>query len=71
MPLLAQALAGPPGTGIRYNDARLHRCRGELLEIQGAAADEVETHYRQAIQVACRQNARFRKLRSVMSLARL
>jgi predicted ATPase len=67
--LLAQATDGR--TGIRCCDAEIHRCRGELLAMQGAAPDEVETHYRQAIQVARRQEARSWELRATVSLTRL
>ncbi len=71
LPLLTQALAASPGTGIRYLDAEIHRCRGELLEMQGAAPHEVEAHYRHAIRVARRQEARSWELRATVSLARL
>jgi tetratricopeptide (TPR) repeat protein len=67
--LLAQATGG--STGIRCCDAEIHRCRGELLAMQGAAPGEVETHYRQAIRVARRQKARSWELRATISLARL
>lgn len=42
-----------------------------MLEMQGATPEEVETHYRQAIQVARRQQARSWELRAAISLARL
>ena len=41
------------------------------MEMQGAALEEVETHYRQAIQVARRKEARSWELRATVSLARL
>ena len=39
--------------------------------MQGAAPDEVETHYRAAIQVARQKEAKSWELRATMSLARL
>ncbi|MFC1976591.1 hypothetical protein ACFLXQ_09345, partial [Chloroflexota bacterium] len=58
-------------TGMHLFDAEIHRLRGELSEMQGAAPDEVETHYRQAIQVARQHEARSWELRATISLARL
>ncbi len=71
LPLLAKALASGGRSGIRYYEAEIHRCRGELLALQGAAPDEVAAHYRQAIQVARRQKARSWELRATVSLCRL
>jgi tetratricopeptide (TPR) repeat protein len=67
--VLAQVTGGP--TGIRCFDAEIHRLRGELLAMQGAAPGEVETHYWQAIQVARQHEARSWELRATVSLARL
>jgi predicted ATPase/DNA-binding SARP family transcriptional activator len=67
--LLAQSTGGC--IGIRCCDAEIHRCRGELLEMQGAVPDEVAAHYWQAIQVARRQKARSWELRATVSLCRL
>lgn len=67
--LLAPATGGR--IGIRCSDAEIHRCRGELLAMQGATPGEVEAHYRQAIHVARRQKARSWELRATVSLARL
>jgi adenylate cyclase len=67
--VLAQVTGGP--TGIRCFDAEIHRLRGELLEMQGAAPAEVEAHYWQAIQVARQHKARSWELRATVSLARL
>jgi hypothetical protein len=67
--VLEQATGGH--TGMRCLDAEIHRLRGELSGMQGAAPGEVETHYRQALQVARRHEARSWELRATISLARL
>jgi tetratricopeptide (TPR) repeat protein len=69
--VLAKVPAVSEGIGNRSSDAEIHRCRGELLRMQGAAPDEVETHYRAAIQVARQKEAKSWELRATMSLARL
>ena len=52
-------------------DAELYRLKGELLQAQGAIGEEVETCYRQALDVAQRQSAKSLELRAAMSLSRL
>ena len=51
-------------------DAELHRLRGELLLARGAAAMEVEAAFRQAMQIAQKQQAKLFELRAATSLAR-
>jgi predicted ATPase len=71
LPVLDRAEAAAGRTGVRWYDAEIHRLRGELLNERGADPDEVEAHYRQAIQVARQQEAKSWELRAVMSLCRL
>jgi DNA-binding SARP family transcriptional activator/tetratricopeptide (TPR) repeat protein len=52
-------------------DADLHRLRGDLLLAQGVAAVEVEAAFRQAMQIAQKQQAKLFELRAATSLARL
>jgi predicted ATPase len=70
--LLAEALAVTNNTGERRWDAELHRLKGELL-LAGAAehAAEAETCFRQALDVARRQQAKSWELRAAMSISRL
>ncbi len=51
-------------------EAELHRLRGELLLMQGAEPEAVDS-FNEAIQVARRQSAKSWELRATMSLARL
>lgn len=51
-------------------DAELHRLRGELLLAHGAAAMEVEAAFRQAMQIAQKQQGKLFELRAATSLAR-
>jgi serine/threonine protein kinase/predicted ATPase len=52
-------------------EAEMHRLGGELRLAQGAPASEVEQHYRRALELAGRQNAKSLELRAATSLARL
>jgi predicted ATPase/class 3 adenylate cyclase len=54
----------------RFEEAELHRLRGELLSSVGERAG-AETSYHQAIDIAKRQGAKIWELRAVTSLARL
>jgi predicted ATPase/class 3 adenylate cyclase len=54
----------------RFEEAELHRLRGELLNSMGERA-AAEINYHQAIETAKRQGAKIWELRAVTSLARL
>ncbi len=55
-----------------FYDADLHRLRAEiLLEMDGNAVDEAEAFFRQALEIAGRQEAKLFELRAATSLARL
>ena len=69
--LLDEALAQVQRTGERWNEAELHRLKGELLLQRGDDPEEVESCFRRAIEVAQRQEARSWELRATTSLARL
>ena len=70
--LLAEALAVLNDTGERRWEAELHRLKGELLLARAAGHDaEAETCFRQALDIARRQQARSWELRAAMGLARL
>jgi predicted ATPase len=70
--LLAEALAVAKDTGECRWDAELHRLKGELLLARPAEHHaEAETCFRQALDVARRQEAKAFELRAAMSLARL
>jgi predicted ATPase len=70
--LLAEALAVVNDTGERRWEAELYRLKGELLLASSAEHDtEAETCFRQALDVACRQQAKSLELRAAMSLSRL
>jgi class 3 adenylate cyclase/predicted ATPase len=56
--------------GVRFEEAELHRLRGELLLAQGgAAAADAESGFRRALEVAAGQEARSLELRAARSLA--
>jgi len=69
---LSEALALVETTGERYYEAELHRLKGALL-LQHAAPEvsHAETCFQQALDIACRQEAKSLELRAAMSLARL
>jgi predicted ATPase len=71
--LLAEALDFVSQTGERFYEAELYRLRGELLlksEVHHPSS-EAASCFRQAIEIARRQQAKSLELRAVMSLARL
>jgi predicted ATPase len=74
---IAKALDFANQIGEHYNDADLHRLKGELLLMRGAEGAESKTQeqaeacFRHAIEVARRQSAKLFELRATMSLARL
>ena len=69
---LAEALALVERTDERYQEAEIHRLRGEL-SWQRSVADtpEAEEAFQRALAVARRQEARSSELRAATSLARL
>ena len=70
--LLTEALALANDTGERRWEAELYRLKGELLLACAAEHDaEAETCFRQALDVARRQQAKSWELRAAMSLSRL
>jgi hypothetical protein len=59
---------------LRFNDracGSIEHARGLLLEGQGAVAQEVETCFLQAIEIAREQQAKSSELKATMSLCRL
>ena len=68
--LLAEGLTIAERTGERWATAELHRARGDLLAMVGHDG-EAEAAYRDAIDLARRQQARSLELRAAISLARL
>jgi predicted ATPase len=55
-----------------FYEAKLYRLKGELLRRQVLPEeDQAETRFRQALDVARRQEAKFWELRAAMSLSRL
>ena len=67
---LAEAWASAQSTGEHCYDAEICRLRGELAQMQDAAA-EAENCFREAMTISMRQSARSLELRAVMSLSRL
>jgi predicted ATPase len=67
---IAEALAIAAKAG--YYEAELHRLKGELLRQHTVSnVFQVETCFQQALDIACRQQAKSLELRAAMSLARL
>ena len=70
--LLAEALTVLNDTGERRWEAELYRLKGEILLAHAAGHDaEAEICFRQALDVARRQQAKSWELRAAMSLSRL
>jgi predicted ATPase len=70
--VLVEALAMVENTGQRYWEAELYRRKGELLLMQREQkVGEVEECFRQALDTACRQQAKSLELRAAMSLSGL
>src|SRR5215510_13158649 len=55
----------------RFWVAEQHRLKGELLSLKGSEVTEIEACFRQAIEIAQRQDAKSLELRARTSLARL
>jgi len=70
--VLVQARALVDRTGECWWEAELYRLKGEFL-LRQANPDEhqAETCFRQALEIACRQQAKSLELRAAMSLSRL
>jgi predicted ATPase len=69
---LDEALAVVERTGERYWEMELHRLKGTLLLARSTEHQaEAEAWFRQALDVARRQQAKSWELRAAMSLARL
>jgi predicted ATPase len=71
--LLAEALAQTHTKAERWWEAELHRLQGELL-LQASTSQKslaTEEHFRQALDVARRQQAKSLELRAAMSLSQL
>jgi class 3 adenylate cyclase/tetratricopeptide (TPR) repeat protein len=69
---LSQAFAELEASSERYAEAELFRLQGALLLMQDPSnVWQAEQSFRKAIDVACRQEAKFYELRAAMSLARL
>jgi predicted ATPase len=72
--VLAEALALVDKNGERWWEAELHRLQGELLLVQAGERQQVpeaEACFQQALDVACRQQAKSLELRAATSLSRL
>jgi predicted ATPase len=70
--VVTEALAKVQQTGSRIYEAELYRIKGELLLNQTTPnAEETERCFREAIEVARRQQAKSLELRAAMSLSRL
>ena len=69
---LAEAQTLVERNGEHWCEAEVHRCRGELLlALSVDAHKEAETCFRQALDVARRQQAKSLELRAAMCLSRL
>jgi len=68
---LGDALTVLQRTDERLHEPEIHRLKGALLLEGGAAEEEVESCFRQAIDVSRHQGARSWELRSAVGLARL
>jgi predicted ATPase len=74
---VAEAVAIVEKTGERYNEAELHRLKGDLVlrrsgvEAEPGVQTEAEECFRKAIEIARQQEARSFELRAVTSLSQL
>lgn len=57
--------------GTRFGEPEVQRLKGELLLLDGEATKEAEECFREAIEIAKRQSAKWWELRATISLARL
>jgi predicted ATPase len=69
---LTEALAAADEHEVRHHEAEIHRLKGELLLRQGDAnAEQAQSCFERAIEIARKQSAKSWELRATMSLARL
>jgi predicted ATPase len=74
---VAEAMTIVGKTGERYNEAELHRVKGELIlrrsgiEAEPRVQTEAEECFRKSIEIARQQEARSFELKAVISLSRL
>jgi adenylate cyclase len=68
---LSEVLSEVEKSGYRLYEAELYRLKGKLLQMQGTDKNEVEACFRQAIDIARRQQAKSLELRATVSLSRL
>jgi predicted ATPase len=69
---VADALEAMQHTGERHHAAELHRLKGELRLTRSTEPHaKAEACFQQALDIACRQQAKSLELRAAMSLARL
>ncbi len=69
--LLGEGLAVAQNTGQRVYEAEVYRLKGELLALSRESHAGAETCFRQALEIARRQQAKALELRTAMSLSRL
>jgi predicted ATPase len=70
--VVAEALDLAQETGAKYEEAEIHRLKGEfLLDPPGAEPTQAEACFHHALSVARRDGARSWELRAAVSLARL
>lgn len=69
--LLEESLAIVNATEHRFFESELHRMKGRLLLLQGEASSTVEACFRDAIEVARRQEAKSYELRSATAMSQL
>ena len=70
--IVTETISRTQQSGGRYNEAELHRIKGELLLAQTAADEQqAEACFQTALQLARSQSAKSLELRAAMSLSRL
>ena len=69
--VIAEALAIGDRSGEGRGSVELYQLKGELLTLSSEHYVEAETCFRQALDIACRQQAKSLELRVAMSLSRL
>jgi len=69
--VIENAFASSRDTETTYWDAELHRRKGVLLSLSDGSGAEAEACFKQAIEIARGQSAKFFELRAAMDFARL